>query len=106
LIKRNEFKTTEPKVAKRNDDSAMRYFIRKNSFSSFTIPIFLRLCLPLKVKSCTNDAGNRKNKENSFLFQFSLLSQNWRGVIFKTTLISHSYELLTKRIIAEKFGNK
>jgi hypothetical protein len=92
-------------VAKRNEDSAMIFLIRENSLYSFTIPIVLRLCL-LKVQSCTNEEGSGRNKENSFLFQSSLLSQNWGGVIFSTTLIFHSYELLTERIIAEEFVKK
>jgi hypothetical protein len=99
-------KQQNQKVAKRNENSAMIFLIRENPFYSFTIPIVLRLCLPLKVKSCTNEEGSGRNKENSFLFQSSLLSQNLREVIFKTTLIFHSYELLTQRIIAEEFGRK
>jgi hypothetical protein len=46
VIKRNKFKTTKQKVAKGNEDSAMRFLIRENPFPPVTIQTFLRLCLP------------------------------------------------------------
>jgi IS1 family transposase len=50
------------------------------------------------------EAGEAKRIHSYFSLLFS--HKNWRGVVFKTSLIFHSYELLTERIIAEEFGNR